>query len=235
MAKSKKSATPFQLSRFTYILIGAVLIIGFFLGAQYKKSNKVTPNKSKLVNNEYVTYETPSPAPTTKEIIKEQNETQSVQLLSTEGWKEVSFENLTFKIPSQASGSIHNYPETCQDNFNLCYTIKNHDPNDQFQGIEIAVKPYGGGSRRAEASWEGTYKYRDITIGKYNALEATFVCQVDGCTPMRRVLIVVGGTLVSIQDSMYLDKRSGGEGTESNPWNVSYESPVTNTIVSTIK
>lgn len=53
MAKSKKSSYLFQLNKFIHILLGAFLIIGFFLGAQYMKSRTNDGNVAGLLSDPY--------------------------------------------------------------------------------------------------------------------------------------------------------------------------------------
>ncbi len=241
MSKTKRYAKGFfKASKFMYLFVVSILITGFFLGVQYQKNQKSSSSTFNTPEG-VVEYETPiqqTKAEQSEDIVldnsNDSSEVEKATLTSTDGWKEVTFDEISFMLPSQAEGKVHNYPDTCQKGFDRCYRINNHVPDSSPWDVEIAYKKYNGGSRRVEAGLEGNYTYKELDFGTRQGLEATFVCQTSACTPYRVVIFVVGNDLVLLRDVVYIDKTKG-DGTENNPWGSSLESPVTNTIISTVK
>ena len=93
--------------------------------------------------------------------------------------------------------------------------------------ITVKTKTYQGGSRRQEAGLTqnpGTYIYTEKIFGNNEGLEAVFNCEIGACTALRQIVLVVNNRLVFVTDGIYKQSDS----------TTSLESPITNTMVSTM-
>lgn len=150
---------------------------------------------------------------TTSQIIK-------ANLVTTDGWVNASLGNLSVKVPAKTSVTKSNCTDEPYTTYEECYLISGHD-NSLLNSTSVTIKTkiYQGGSRREEAGLTqnpGTYTYAEKAFGDNTGLEAVFNCEIDACTAFRQILLVVNNRLILVSTT------------------TASESPVINTIVSTI-
>ena len=151
-------------------------------------------------------------------------EIKTADLVSTTGWENKSVEGLTLMLPQGATIR----EGVCTGSYEDCYIIEKHDSSLLAPPhITLKIKAYNGGSRREEASLElplSNYSFAEKMYGSNMAIDATNICSISSCTSLRAIILVVSNKLVFVQDGVY---KSGSTTT--------LESPITNTIISTIK
>lgn len=172
------------------------------------------------LNTDLLQSSVPSALPQTNASIK------VAELVSTEGWKSVSYPNISFEIPQQATIK----EGICQENFEKCYLISGHDNallSPPF--ISLYIKAYKGGSRRQEANLSGE-NITETSFGTNKGLVAVNICKIDGCTQLRKIIFVVNNQLIVITDGLYKLSNPLPNGDTAT-----LESLVTNSLISTFR
>lgn len=199
------------------IIIGIALILGIAGGAYFlgqNKSSSSTPSKAENVSQE----ENSQPNDSSENSSQASDSTKNLKkipLVSTEGWKSVRLNGVTFKIsPTQK----------CNDD-NSCSLI--FPPPPSILPIKITITDYKVGSRRDQYFSKGLtdchWKIEEAMFGEIVALqigaEAGW-CQGGGGA----IVAVVGNKFVEFED-LFWDPKTG----DYMRWDIR------DTIISTLK
>lgn len=205
----------------TGLLIGGYIYYGALHTLSDEREEAIIVHKSEPTAIPTISIPTSSIEPTTTQVTK-------AKLVSTNGWKNSSLGSLLFMVPAQATVTKSNCIDEPNIVYEECYLISGFDDNLLSPPqITIKTKRYQGGSRREEAGLTknpGTYTYSEKAFSNNNGLEAVVNCKINDCTALRQIILVVKNRLIFVTDGIYKQ----GDGTTS------LESPIANTILSTI-
>lgn len=198
----------------TLLLIISLAMLGIGLGGGYFLANNLnapakTPSKTETIPTPTPTVIPTIPATANQKVtppteLKNEVTTpqlKSIPIISTNGWKPITFKGITFKIPSDLTF------KDLQDTSN--HGIIYREGEAGGPRAVIGVQDYKGGSRRQEFFgnnyYDCHYIYEDAMFGKVKALQ--IAADTNWCYGAGAIVTVVGNKLVYIPNLGYNENK----------------------------